>query len=67
MFGKAKEILGSSRVSMKNGENSQENRGEGSLWRAYGLGSSHQVMDDLLGDLVPLGMGLPPPLLFLIC
>ena len=69
--GKAKERLGSSRVSMKNDKNSQENRGEGGLWRAHGLGSSHQVMDVLLGDLVVL-LGVvfpltPPSLLSLIC
>ena len=69
--GKAKERLGSNRVSMKNDKNSQENRGEGGLWRAHGLGSSHQVMDVLPGDLVVLldvVFPLPPSLLLsLIC
>ena len=51
---KAQKSLGSSRVSMENDKNSQENRGEGGLWRAHGLGSSHQVMDVLLVDLVVL-------------
>ena len=68
---KGKERLGSSRFSMKNNKNSQENRGNGGLWRVYGLGSSHQVMDVLLGDLVVL-LGVvfpltPPSLLSLIC
>ena len=68
---KAKERLGSSRVSMKNNKNSQENKGDGGLWRAHCLGSSHQVMDVLLGDLVVL-LGVvfpltPPSLLSLIC
>ena len=40
------------------------------MWRAHSLGSSHQVMDVLPGDLVVL-LGvvfpLPPPLLSLIC
>jgi hypothetical protein len=49
--GEAKERLDSSRVSMKNDKNSQENRGGGG-WRAHGLGSSHQVMDVIPGDLV---------------
>jgi hypothetical protein len=69
--GKARERLGSSRVSMENDKNSQENRGEGGLWRAHGLGSSHQVMDVLPGDLVVLVDVLfplpPPPPLSLIC
>ena len=48
---------------MKNDKNSQENRGEGGLWRAHGLGSSHQVMDVLPGDLVVLlGVVFPLPL-----
>jgi hypothetical protein len=71
--GKANESLGSSRVSMKNDKNSQENRGRGGgLWRAHGQGISHQVMDVLPRDLVVL-LGvvfpLPPPalLLSLIC
>ena len=69
---KAKERLGSSRFSMKNNKNSQENRGNGGLWSVHGLGSSHQVMDVLLGDLVVLlGVAFPltPPylLLPLIC
>ena len=55
---KAKERLGSSRVSMKNNKNSQENRGNGGLWSVHGLGSSHQVMDVLLGDLVVSGCGI---------
>jgi hypothetical protein len=49
-------------------KNSQENRGKGGLWKAQGLGSSHQVMDVLPGDLVIiLGVAcpLPPPPLLL--
>ena len=49
--GKAREKLKSDRVSM-NDKNSHKNRGEGSLWKAYGLGSSYQVTGALLGDLV---------------
>ena len=68
--GKARERLGSSRVSMENDKNSEESRGEGHLWRAHCLGSNHQVMGVLPGDLVVL-LGvvfpLPPPLLSLIC
>ena len=62
-IGKAKERLGSNRVSMKNDKNSQENRGEGVLWRAHGLGSSHQVMDVLPDLVILLGVAfpLPPP------
>lgn len=41
--GDARERLGSGRVSMKDDENGHKNRGEGGLWRAHGLGSSHQV------------------------
>ena len=68
--GKARKKLGSSRVSMKNEKNSQENKGKGALWRAHGLGNGHQVMDVLPGDLVVLRdvvFPLPPPLLSLIC
>ena len=54
--GKARESLGSSRASMKNDKNSQENGGEGCLWRAHGLGD----LVVLLGVVFPLP---PPPLL----
>jgi hypothetical protein len=42
--GKARERLGSSRVSMKNDRNRQENRGEGGLWKAHSLDSSEQAI-----------------------
>lgn len=65
--GKARERLSSSRVSMKNDKKNQDNRGEGSLLRLHGLGSSQYIMDVLPGDLaVPLGMVLPLPPLSLI-
>lgn len=63
--GKARERLGSSRVSMKKDKNSHKNRGERCLSGARGLGSSGQVMDvPLVDHAVPLVVifPLPPPL-----
>jgi len=64
--GNALKRLDSSRVSMKNDNNSHKNRGEGSLLRTHGLGSCRQGMNVLPGGLpVPLDVMFPHLLIFL--
>lgn len=68
--GKTRERLGSSIASKKNDKNSQENKGEGSTWKAHGLVGSNQIMNVLpVQFVVPLGVMLPllPLSFFLIC